>query len=103
MPVVEEVPGGRISRSQDIAAGALVQLVELRRPDGSVWRAYERRVVLPKDASLLARLVGEATAILALAASAVAASDTARMSRSTGWITEIEAARGSYGAGLPQG
>lgn len=102
-PIVEAVAGGQISRSQDIVAGALRQAVELRRPDGSVWRAYERLVVLPTDTTKLGRLVREATTTLALAANAVAASDSARIARGSGWIEDIAAARGRYGADPQQG
>ncbi|WP_137126145.1 hypothetical protein [Roseomonas sp. HF4] len=102
-PVIEPVVGGRVSRSQDICASTLRQVVELRRPDGSVWRAYERHVVLPDDATKSGRVVREATTILALAAGAVAASDTARIARGSDWIADIAAWRGHYGADPHEG
>lgn len=102
-PVVEAVAGGRICWSQDIVGKALRQSVDLRRPDGSVWRAYERLVVLPDNAGMLEPVLRQATTILALAARAVAAADTARIARSSGLFADTAALRGRYGAGPRQG
>ncbi len=70
-----------MAQAQDVVAGELRQAVDLRRPDGTVWRAYTRNLALPEEASAVARLVREATIILDLAARAIAAADTARAGR----------------------
>lgn len=80
-PVITTIASGDLRRSQDIVGDGLLQAVDLLRPDGSVWRAYQRVVVLPSRGADVARVIREATEILILAAAAVAAAETARAAR----------------------
>jgi len=96
-PVIEAVAGGQLRRSQDVVAAGVLQAVDLIRPDGSFWRAYERLVVLPPHDADAARVMREATAILTLAAAAVMATETARSARRATTSLEAPPWRCTYG------
>ena len=79
MVVIGAIPGGQLEARQMLRGSVLMQQVSIRRPDGSVWTAYERDVTLPEDES--PKAVARAGQILFLASRAVCAADTARIGR----------------------
>ena len=79
---VAMIPGGQVERRQLREGARLNQSVEVRRRDGSVWRAYARQLPLPADPGEADRAAGQAACVLDLLVQAVAAADLARQARS---------------------
>ena len=75
------IPGGQVERRQQRDGARLNQSVEVRRRDGSVWRAYARQLALPADPGEADRATEQAARVLDLLVQAVAAADTARQAR----------------------
>jgi hypothetical protein len=88
--VVMAIPGGQLRRREVREDGLIVQWVEIRRPDGSIWTAYRRELPLPGDRAVAGEEASLATQVLAIAAGAVGAADTARIGRT--WLAEHDAA-----------
>lgn len=73
---------GRIERRQEREGEALWQTIAIRRRDGTLWTAFARRLVLPRDPGLASRVEQRAACVLALTAGALEAVDAARQARS---------------------
>jgi hypothetical protein len=78
---VAMIPGGQVERRQLREGARLNQSVEVRRRDGSVWRAYARQLALPADPGEADRAADQAACVLDLLVQAVAAADLARQAR----------------------
>ncbi|MEN0072882.1 MAG: hypothetical protein AAGC69_00765 [Paracraurococcus sp.] len=72
----------RSERRQERKGEALWQTIAIRRRDGTLWTAYQRRLALPRDPGLACRVEQRAACVLALTAAALEAVEAARQARS---------------------